>query len=158
VKWPNDVWLARRKLAGILVESASSSDALQPVIVGIGLNVNRRSFPEGLDTAPVSLALARDAASAAALDGALAGEPGRLDRAEVLAKLLGKLEHWIDRFVREGTAPVIRALEPRLALLGENARCEDVTGIVTGITADGALRLRTAQGERSLVSGTLRPA
>jgi BirA family biotin operon repressor/biotin-[acetyl-CoA-carboxylase] ligase len=145
VKWPNDVWLERRKLAGILVESASTQEALQPVVIGIGLNVNRRSFPSDLDTPGVSLALARG------------GESEPLERAPLLASLLGRLEHWVDRFVQEGPGPVARALEPRLALLNEPARCDETTGIVTGITAEGALLLRTEQGTRSLFAGTLRP-
>lgn len=144
VKWPNDVWIDRRKCAGILVESVSFGQATQPVVIGIGLNVNRRAFPQGLDTEPTSLALA----------GHLTED---LDRALVLASLLEHLEHWIDRFVTHGAAPVVRALEQRLALRGENAHCDEFTGVVSGVSPEGALLLKTHQGMRTVVSGTLRP-
>lgn len=144
VKWPNDVWIDRRKCAGILVESVSFGQSTQPVVIGIGLNVNRREFPQGLDTEPTSLALA----------GHLAED---LDRALVLASLLEHLEHWVDRFVTQGATPVVRALEQRLALRGENARCDEFTGVVSGVSPEGALLLRTQQGMRTVVSGTLRP-
>ncbi len=144
VKWPNDVWIDRRKCAGILVESVSFGQSTQPVVIGIGLNVNRKAFPEGLDTQPTSLALA----------GQLADE---LDRTLVLACLLEHLEHWVDRFVTYGAAPVVRALEQRLALRGERARCDEFTGVVSGVSPEGALLLKTDQGMRTVVSGTLRP-
>lgn len=145
VKWPNDVWIDRRKCAGILVESVSFGQTTQPVVIGIGLNVNRREFPEGLDTEPTSLALS----------GHLTDD---LDRALVLASLLEHLEHWVDRFVTYGAAPVVRALEQRLALRGERARCDEFTGVVSGVSPEGALLLKTDQGMRTVVSGTLRPA
>ncbi len=144
VKWPNDVWIERKKCAGILVESVSVGQTRQPVVIGIGLNVNRRAFPERLDTEPTSLALA--------------GARGEdLDRARVLAALLENLERWVDRFVAEGPAPVVHALEQRLALRGERARCDEREGVVFGVSAEGALLLETAQGMQTVFSGTLRP-
>jgi len=144
VKWPNDVWIDRRKCAGILVESVSFGQSTQPVVIGIGFNVNRRVFPEGLDTDPTSLALA----------GSLQED---LDRALVLATLLEHVERWVDRFVNQGPAPVVRALEQRLALRGEEARCDEHVGVVSGVSPEGALLLRTPGGMRTVVSGTLRP-
>jgi BirA family biotin operon repressor/biotin-[acetyl-CoA-carboxylase] ligase len=159
VKWPNDVWIARRKLAGILVESASSScsraptqEALQPVVIGVGINVRRRDFPDDLDTPPTSLALAA---------GERAAEPARepdLDRAPILARVLSGLEHWVERYVHEGLDPVAQALAPRLALRGELARCDECVGTVLGISREGALLLQTDQGVRGMLAGTLRPA
>ncbi|MFT3921507.1 MAG: biotin--[acetyl-CoA-carboxylase] ligase [Myxococcales bacterium] len=144
VKWPNDVWIDRRKCAGILIESVSFGQSTQPVVIGIGVNVNRRTFPTGLDTEPTSLALA----------GSLADD---LDRASVLATLLEHVEHWVDRYVTYGAAPVVRALEERLALRGESARCDEFAGVVSGVSPEGALLLRTPEGMRTVVSGTLRP-
>jgi BirA family biotin operon repressor/biotin-[acetyl-CoA-carboxylase] ligase len=145
VKWPNDVWIERKKCAGILVESVSVGLVTQPVVIGIGLNVNRRAFPEGLDTPATSLALA-------------SGHVDDLDRVLVLGILLEHLEHWVDRFVNDGPTPVVRALEQRLALRGQAVRCEEYTGILAGISPEGALLLQTPAGMRTIVSGTLRPA
>jgi BirA family biotin operon repressor/biotin-[acetyl-CoA-carboxylase] ligase len=141
VKWPNDVWLDRKKCAGILVEGASQGDRTLPVIIGIGLNVNRHEFPEGLDTEPASLAM-------------FVGETAR---AEVLASLLGHVEAWVDRFVAHGPGPVVESLNARLAMRGEPVRCDDVQGVVDAVQLSGALLLRTESGPRELFAGTLRP-
>jgi len=142
IKWPNDVWIDRKKVAGILLESASFGPTTPPVIVGIGLNVNRLVFPDGLDTPPTSLAL----------------EGGQtLDRAAVLATLLARVEHWFDSFVRDGTEQVVAALNARLCLRGELARCDDVQGVVEGVAPSGALRMSVDGQLRELYAGTLRP-
>jgi BirA family biotin operon repressor/biotin-[acetyl-CoA-carboxylase] ligase len=142
VKWPNDVWIDRRKCAGILVESSSQGERSLPVVIGIGVNVNRREFPEGLDTEPTSLLLSR-------------GQP--TSRSEVLALLLDHLERWVDRFVALGPAPIVEALEARLALRNELARVDDVEGVVEAVAPSGAQRLRTPSGVKEVLSGTLRP-
>jgi BirA family biotin operon repressor/biotin-[acetyl-CoA-carboxylase] ligase len=144
VKWPNDVWVGDKKCAGILVEGASVSDKTLPLIVGIGLNVNRREFPVGLDSEPTSLALASVA-------------PADLDRAAVLARLLENVERWVDRFASTGVAPVVQALETRLALRGTHCRCDELEGAVEGVSPEGALLLRTANGVTPALAGTLRP-
>ncbi len=146
VKWPNDVWVERRKCAGILVESASMGSETPQVVIGIGLNVNRRDFPAGLDTAPTSLTLE-----------AKLVEDRPLDRALVLAALLGHLERWVDRYVTYGPTPIVQALTARLALRQELASCDGIEGYVEGVSPEGALLLRTPQGLKSVVSGTLRP-
>lgn len=141
VKWPNDVWLDRKKCAGILVEGASQGDRTLPVVIGIGLNVNRHEFPEGLDTEPASLATF----------------VGETPRAEVLACLLENVETWVDRFVSLGSAPVVESLNARLALRGEPVWVDDLKGVVDAVQLSGALLLRTDAGPRELFAGTLRP-
>jgi BirA family biotin operon repressor/biotin-[acetyl-CoA-carboxylase] ligase len=142
VKWPNDVWVARAKLAGVLVESASIGERSEPLVIGVGINVNRRDFPPDL---------AHPASSLALLTGA------SVARSAVLAAFLNRLEPWLDRFVSEGPAPLVRALSARLALVGERATCDGQEGIVEGVAASGALRLRTPGGVVECTSGTLRP-
>lgn len=56
VKWPNDVYVGRRKIAGILIESALSGDDLATSVIGCGLNLNQVSFPPQLVN-PTSLRL-----------------------------------------------------------------------------------------------------
>jgi BirA family biotin operon repressor/biotin-[acetyl-CoA-carboxylase] ligase len=141
VKWPNDVWLDDRKLVGILVEGASTGAQLEPLVIGIGINVNRREFPAGLDVTPGSLALAlgRD-----------------VDRSLVLASVLNRLEVWLDRFQAEGPGAAIAALNERLALRGRRARVDALEGVVSHVAASGALVLTTESGPREVVAGTLR--
>lgn len=57
IKWPNDLYLGDKKAAGILIQNAISGSTLQSAIVGIGLNVNQKSFPDALPNA-TSLAIA----------------------------------------------------------------------------------------------------
>jgi BirA family transcriptional regulator, biotin operon repressor / biotin---[acetyl-CoA-carboxylase] ligase len=142
IKWPNDVWLGRAKLAGVLVEGASIGTSSLPLIVGIGLNVNRLAFPEPLDTPPTSLRRER-------------GEPA--DRVQVLVELLARVELWLDSFLDGQLEQVVHALDARLCLRGERARCDELEGVVLGVAASGALRFSVAGVERELVAGTLRP-
>ncbi len=143
VKWPNDVWVDERKIAGILIEGLSTAQGLESLVIGIGLNVNRTGFPDGLDTPATSLALSSGAAG------------GHADRSEVLARLLFAVELWVDRFVALGVDPVVEALEARLALRGERVRVDTAVGTVEGIARSGALRLRTEQGVQELFSGRI---
>lgn len=142
VKWPNDVWVAREKLVGVLIEGASMGERVEPLVLGVGINVNRTSFPADLAVPATSIALQR-------------GAP--VDRSEVLAALLNRLEPWLDRFVAEGPTPVVQAVSERLALLGEQVECGGAAGELRGIASSGALLLHDGHSLLSLTSGTLRP-
>ena len=142
VKWPNDVWVDRQKVAGVLVEGASLGARPEPLVIGIGINVNRATFPDDLPQPATSLAR-------------VIGQ--EVDRVSVLVALFERLELWIDRSLAYGASPAIAALAPRLAMRGERARCDDLEGVVEGVDSTGALVLRTAAGLRTCVAGTLRP-
>ncbi|MCA9609433.1 MAG: biotin--[acetyl-CoA-carboxylase] ligase [Myxococcales bacterium] len=142
IKWPNDVVHEDRKLAGILVESVSVGARLERVIIGVGIDVNREDF--GALTG-VATSMAR-----------IADEP--LDREAVLAAALEGIEREADRFLAHGPASIVPRVEERLAWVGLEVSCDDVRGTLLGLRADGALRVRTPGGERTLVSGTLRRA
>jgi BirA family biotin operon repressor/biotin-[acetyl-CoA-carboxylase] ligase len=144
VKWPNDVWLHRKKCAGILVETSAIGSTVESVVIGIGLNVNRLEFDEELRDIATSLRATRP-------------DHDPLDRATVLARLLFAVEQQVDRFVAEGAAPIVRALEPRLAMIGERARCGDVEGVVVGVSPSGALSMRTEHGLTEVHAGRLMP-
>jgi BirA family biotin operon repressor/biotin-[acetyl-CoA-carboxylase] ligase len=142
VKWPNDVWIDGRKCAGVLVEASTCSEAVESVVIGIGLNVNRTRFPDALAGLATSLRIERGAGPV-------------LDRAAVLIELLAQVEREVDRWVREGPSVVTRALAPRLALLGRRARCGEIEGVVEGLSANGALRMQTPNGVQELYAGRL---
>lgn len=55
IKWPNDILIGKQKVAGILIENSLRGMTLDTAIVGIGLNVNGRSFPKGLRATSLSL-------------------------------------------------------------------------------------------------------
>lgn len=144
VKWPNDIWIDRRKCAGILVESRTLGIRIDSIIIGVGLNVNRMQWPEALEGVATSLR---------------AEAPGQkpLDRAEVLAAVLFHMERWVNRLVKDGAAAVVDALRPSLALLGERIRFEGGEGILEGIDHDGAALVRTQAGLRALHAAHIEP-
>ena len=136
IKWPNDLYLADRKVGGILIENGLRGAQLSTSIVGIGLNVNQTVFDPALPN-PTSLAVAaecaieRATAAAALLQHlearylALRGGAAERQRAEYLANLY-----------RFGTPARFAFADGRPA----------ATGTITGLDARGALRIRFAGG------------
>ena len=147
VKWPNDAWIDRKKTAGVLVESSSMGSTQGPIVIGIGVGVNRVEWEGELAAAATSL---RASARERERDG--------FDRDLVIAQLLGAVERCVDTLVRDGAPATARRLEARLAMLGERVGIDGVVGTLVGLTDRGALRLATADGERIVLSGTLRSA
>ena len=144
VKWPNDIWIERRKCAGVLVESRTVGMRIDSVIIGVGLNVNRAQWPPELEGAATSLQAAR-------------GGDESFDRADVLAVLLFHIERWVTRFIKDGAAVVVGGLRPHLALIGERVRWEEGEGLFDGIGPDGAARVRTEAGLVSLHAAHIQP-
>ena len=128
IKWPNDVWLERHKLAGILVEG-------RPVegwaVVGIGMNVSTapEDFPEDLRSSATSLV-------AAGVSG--------LGNEEVLAALVEAL----DRRLGTPAAELVDAWRTRDALYGEHVAWNGGAGVAAGVDESGALLVETDSGER----------
>lgn len=150
VKWPNDVVVrdragaGHRKVAGVLVESALAGARVEHVIVGIGVNVHARAFPAELDA--IATSLAREGASA-------------LDRAELLADVLGALERDVEQVAHRGLALVHARLSSHDALFGRPVVSEDgsVAGTACGIDPDGRLMVRRTDGAIArIASGEVR--
>jgi BirA family biotin operon repressor/biotin-[acetyl-CoA-carboxylase] ligase len=57
IKWPNDIYVSERKIAGILIENLYQGNSLQWIFVGIGINLNQKSFPTSFEIEPISLVL-----------------------------------------------------------------------------------------------------
>jgi BirA family biotin operon repressor/biotin-[acetyl-CoA-carboxylase] ligase len=142
LKWPNDLVVesydARswRKLAGILTETGMTGKQLDFVVVGIGLNVNVP--PDALpDLDPNATSI-------------LAQIGHEVSRASLLAALLEHIEARYERF-RSGESPRDEWAE-RLATLGQRVKVvtgDDVlTGVADSVDENGALLLRTDDGER----------
>jgi len=145
VKWPNDVWVGRKKVAGVLVEASTVGAETSAVIIGIGLNVNRTHFDDELSTLATSLRLA-------------SGRDVAFDREHALSILLAHVERAVDRWSSEGPEAIVPAVEARLALRGERVTHDGAAATLLGIAPSGAIRLETAEGtlvER--VSGRLLP-
>ena len=142
LKWPNDVLLDGRKVAGILTELDAEIERVRYVIVGIGVNVNTEAFPADLATRATSLRLA-------------AGHP--VDRARFTGGLLAALEARYRRFLADGFAAMRPEWEASAALTGKEVRVTapegEVSGRVVGVDDDGALRLAGPRGELRVVAG-----
>jgi BirA family transcriptional regulator, biotin operon repressor / biotin---[acetyl-CoA-carboxylase] ligase len=121
IKWPNDVHIAGRKVAGILTETSTRGERLDAVILGIGVNVDNASFPAELAPIATSLRLA-------------VGHP--VDREAVLGTLLDELARWIDVFLAEGTPAVARAWRARTDDLGRRLRVVSEGRAIEGIARD----------------------
>ena len=134
LKWPNDLLLAGRKAAGILVESGSSPGSGLWIAVGVGVNLAR---------AP----LAAERPATAFGDHMRAPPPKPL---EALAVLAGAFERWRAVWEGAGFAAIADAWTVRAHGLGEpcvaRLSSETVRGIAEGLDGDGALRLRSAAG------------
>ena len=152
LKWPNDVLVGGKKLAGVLVEAQSRGGKLESVVVGIGVNL--QATPEAVAATAVSLAEAAGTLVDRRLrtpsgSAARPGEAGASDRQTLVASLLAHVERWIDRYVAIGLEAVVPAWHDRMAHgLAARATVDGaaLTGEVAGLDPDGALLLRDEAG------------
>lgn len=142
VKWPNDVLAGGRKIAGILLESASTGNE-EPQWLAIGIGMNLAEYP--LDTEFPATALA-------AL-GVAVPKPR-----EALTKLAASWAGWYETWRDHGFGAIRDAWLARAANLGGRIRArlqnEETTGVFEGIDGTGALILReTASRTRIIAAG-----
>jgi BirA family biotin operon repressor/biotin-[acetyl-CoA-carboxylase] ligase len=138
LKWPNDVWLHDRKMAGILIETASQGDAgaSRYAVIGVGINIGPREA-SGLATPPAWL-----------------GEvvPG-IDAAQALLRVAAPLVQTLKAFETHGFAPFRARFNARDALGGVAVTLSDgTTGMARGVDGSGALLVDTAQGLQMVTS------
>lgn len=143
IKWPNDVMLAGQKASGVLVESGAHEGGGLWLAVGIGVNLVHA--PDGTERPATAVAHH--------LRGDVTAPPG-VEAA--LAKLAEAFDVWMTRWETLGFEPILDAWRartsgldgPAVARLGR----ETVEGRAEGVAADGALRLRLADGSLRLIS------
>jgi BirA family biotin operon repressor/biotin-[acetyl-CoA-carboxylase] ligase len=133
VKWPNDVLVDGRKVAGILLEASGAT-----VVCGIGINVNqeRGELPAETRTPATSLRVATG---------------HTIDRGRLLAAVLAALEARYERWLAAGLAGLAAELEVRNALRGRRVTIDGQTGTAGAVAADGRLAVELDRGERMLV-------
>ncbi len=143
IKWPNDVLLGERKVAGILTEMDAEADRVRHVILGIGVNLNAtsRDFPTELRRKASSLRIATRR---------------RVDRARFAATLLDELERHYDRFVQGGFRALRDVYEAYHCLPGRHVRVEGrrgPRGTARGVDDAGALLVETPDGVVAVTAG-----
>jgi BirA family biotin operon repressor/biotin-[acetyl-CoA-carboxylase] ligase len=149
VKWPNDVLLAGKKVAGLLNEMDAETEGIHYVILGIGVNLNMRAdqFPAELRYPATSLAL----------------ETGRaVSRAAFARSLYRHLDALYDLYLRQGFAPIRAAWEELCDLVGREVEVDQtrrmLRGRVAGLAADGALLVRLEDGSvERVLAGDVSP-
>jgi len=159
VKWPNDVLVGGKKIAGILLESRISTVVSEPgrtllapppveadlkapvtTAIGIGVNLGQREFPPDLAASATSVAL----------------ETGRApDRETMLAALLEEFDVWRRRLEGEGFGPVRERWRMLSDTLGRRVTVDDVSGVATDLDADGALLIDVGDAIARVIAGEI---
>lgn len=138
LKWPNDVEIAGRKVAGVLCEATPAG-----VVIGVGVNVRPGGLPPHLAETAVALEQAAGAS---------------VDRGELAGRLIAELRELLRAPSLALEGEVGREIEARDVLLGRRVvAATGEVGVARGIAADGALLIEAASGEtRRVVAGGVR--
>lgn len=142
LKWPNDVLIGDRKVAGVLIETRISARAVEALVVGIGVDLD---WPQG----PPAAIAARTTSLAAGARSA--GHPAP-SRAEVFGAILAALEEVTELVGRdEGAAEVVRRAQSRMGDIGHEVVLEGPDGgsrvvIAERLLASGALLVSSDRG------------
>lgn len=142
IKWPNDILINGKKIAGLLNEMSAETEKVNFVVLGIGVNLNmrREQFPNGLRHPASSLFL----------------ETGReVDRVSFTQILLAELDLLYALYLQEGDGPIRKEWLDRCDMIGRVVKASSgdsvLTGTVTGIDDTGALLVRLASGAEEKV-------
>lgn len=134
IKWPNDIWLKGHKLGGILAELQTDQGAVTAVILGLGINVN--AAPD------YATSLAQETGRSFALD-------------EMVTAWCVAFNQVYQQFLAQGFPALQQDYQSAMALVGESVRVDgvhsDMTGVVTGVDAQGWLQLIQDDGRRVAV-------
>jgi BirA family biotin operon repressor/biotin-[acetyl-CoA-carboxylase] ligase len=143
LKWPNDVLVGRRKLAGILAEAIAVGTPEEAVVLGVGVNIATASLPPDV----------------AMLATSLETELGRaIDRGEVLAQTLAGIARWYRALLEARYDEVLQAWRRAApSAVGTGVQWTTAQGTQYGVTAgiddSGALLVKTGSGIERLIAG-----
>jgi BirA family biotin operon repressor/biotin-[acetyl-CoA-carboxylase] ligase len=151
IKWPNDVYIGGRKVAGILTELSAEVDSINFIIMGIGINVNTN-----IEELPLSL---RNKVTSLKLEIGT-----KIARVQLLQALLLKLEHFYTEYLRRGSGFVLDRWRQFALYLGQQVQVltshENFVGKAIDIDEYGALLVEVKPGVvRRVLAGdvSLRP-
>ena len=143
IKWPNDIVLNGRKICGILTEMSTEEDSIRYVVVGIGINVNTKDFPEEISKTATSLAI----------------ETGHIvRRAPLVASILKAWEGFYETYKKTLDLSLLKEeYKSHLVNIGREVKVlapkGDYLGISHGITDTGELIVETNGEMREVMSG-----
>ena len=136
IKWPNDILINGKKIAGILTEMSTEMDSIDHIVVGLGLNVNTPDFPDDIREKATSLFI----------------ETGKyFPRVRFIQEYLKWYEEYYEIFKRTGFEPVIKRWKELTNMIGQQITVEMVSkkysGKVQDIDKDGVLILKDNNGK-----------
>ncbi len=147
IKWPNDILVNGKKLAGILCEMQAEADVIHKVILGIGLNVNitEKQFPKELQKQSTSLRM----------------ETGTsINRPQLMAELLNSMDKHYRKWLKDGLTHFLPTLKDRLLLVDKKIKVKNLDnfteGVVQGLSNDGGLVLKTGNKNQTVYSGEIK--
>lgn len=146
IKWPNDILINGKKVAGLLNEMNAETEKVNFVVLGIGVNLN-------LKMSSISESLLRHPATSLLEEGGV-----EVDRLAFTRSLLTELDRLYDVFLREGEGPVRAEWLERSAIQGRSVRVSqgerEFTGVVQGVDSFGALLVQLSDGRiETVLSG-----
>lgn len=142
IKWPNDIILNDKKLAGILCEMSGDENKIDYVVCGVGVNVNNNSFSRELENIAVSLKT----------------ETGRkYEKTEIAAEILNEFELLYDEFLKKGLNDILIQYKNNCITLLKDVKViidsKEIDAYALDITPEGGLLVRIDGEERVIVSG-----
>ncbi|HIQ07476.1 MAG TPA: biotin--[acetyl-CoA-carboxylase] ligase [Thiotrichaceae bacterium] len=136
IKWPNDIWVNKRKLAGILIETTQN---LRRIVIGIGINVEQREFGAVLKATSLALELSQT-----------------INRNSLISDLIVNLFKLLSKFPSVSYHDVLIAWNRWDMLKGKevdvHSQSEQLTGLAMGINSQGELQLLLKNGDNISVN------
>ncbi|WP_378955355.1 biotin--[acetyl-CoA-carboxylase] ligase [Pelosinus sp. sgz500959] len=150
IKWPNDILYQGKKLVGILTEMSAEIDAINHIVIGMGINVNieEEEFPEELKEIATSLAM-------------ITGR--EISRLSLLDAVLVELEEAYHKVIQQGFTEMLDEWRQLSVTLGKNVNVigsgRDFGGLAVDIDQDGALLVQTTECLERVLAGdvSIRP-
>jgi BirA family biotin operon repressor/biotin-[acetyl-CoA-carboxylase] ligase len=145
IKWPNDILVQGKKIAGILTEMSTEMDAINYIVVGLGLNVNTLKFPDEIRGIATSILI----------------ETGKVfPRVKLIQEYLAQYEAYYDIYKKTGFDPIIDRWKDLSEIIGKKVEVEVIgnqfIGEALDIDSDGALILKDNQGGvHRIISGDI---
>ena len=142
IKWPNDVVLNNKKLAGILCEMSANEEKVEYVVLGVGVNVNNKSFPDEIKNIATSLKLQNSK---------------DYEIKEIANDILNEFNALYENFKSEGLGNILNLYKSCCITLSKDVKvvmnAEETDAYALDITDDGGLLVRIDGEEKVIVSG-----
>jgi BirA family biotin operon repressor/biotin-[acetyl-CoA-carboxylase] ligase len=144
IKWPNDIFIKNKKIAGIIIEMSAEQDIINWIVAGIGININNE-LPKELKDIATSL---KEIISK------------EIDRTEFICKFFINFEKLYTSFKEKGLKPFLKEYNANLLYKNKHVTISNghntITGINLGIDENGMLIVKTKNNIEKIISGTLR--